>query len=400
MPVEPKPDKIYSVSELNALAESVLVKSIGETWVRGEVSGLKTQSSGHVYFSLKDDKGVLSVALFRGAAMKNTVKLQEGKQIVVFGSVGIYSPSGRYQMVARLVLDEGLGKLQQEFERLKKLLEAEGLFSKERKIAIPRFPGVLAFITSPTGAVWQDFTRILARREWRGRVLLLPCRVQGAEAPLEIVGRLRQADVMEEVELIVVGRGGGSIEDLWAFNDERVVRAIAATQKPVIAAVGHETDFTLCDFAADFRAETPSAAAELIAGHFNDARIRLGELWKHLLNGGLRLIMLLKRHLEGLAARLSGRSPRVIIDRTAQRLDELWERISMSLKTRLTSSRERLATLAAHLHGIDPAGTLRRGYAMVRDDTGRIISRAGQVESNQELTLRWADGEKKARATS
>ena len=397
MSEEKKPDKIYSVSDLNTLSQSVLEKGVGEVWVRGEISGLKTQSSGHVYFSLKDEKSVLSVALFRASAIKTSVRLEEGKQILVFGSVGIYAPSGRYQMVARFVLDEGAGRLQQEFERLKRQLEAEGIFSKEKKIKIPELPGVVAFITSPTGAVWQDFTRILSRRDWRGRVILFPCRVQGQEAPGEIIACLKKADSWPGVELIVVGRGGGSLEDLWAFNDERVVREVAAMERPVISAVGHQTDFTLTDFTADFRAETPSAAAELIAGHFNDARATTEDLARHLIQSVKRLITLFTQRLEGLAARLVGRSPSIVIERIFQRLDELSERLSGSFENRVSSSRERLATLAAHMNGMDPAVSLRRGYAIVSGPDGRLITRAAMAKSGQEVSMRFADGTQRAK---
>lgn len=431
MPEEKNQDKIYSVSELNTLSQSVLEHGVGEVWVRGEVSGLKIQSSGHIYFSLKDEGSVISVALFKGTALKSSVKLSEGKQILVFGEVGIYLPRGSYQMVAKFLFDEGAGRLRQEFEKLKKQLEIEGIFAKERKIQIPRLPQTVAFITSPTGAVWQDFTRILQRRDWRGRVILFPCRVQGAEAPAEIVECLQRADNWAQrspsggsdneteislftwaqenkfttdktpdnintIDLVVIGRGGGSLEDLWAFNDERVVRTVAAMRTPIISAVGHETDFTLCDFAADFRAETPSAAAELIAGQMNEIRTKVKSLSMHLLQFFRRTTMLYSQKIEGLGARLMGRSPRLILDRATQHLDEIDERMRHSVDYRLKQARERLATLNATLNGLDPQITLRRGYAMVRGVDGRLITKASMVKAGQEVELRWADNNKRA----
>ncbi len=392
----PPTDKIYSVSDVNALAEGVLRTHIGEVWVRGEISALKTQASGHVYFSLKDAQGVLNVALFKGAALRVPFKLEEGRQILVFGTLAIYSPTGRYQMVARFVLEEGLGRLQQEFERLKKMLEAQGLFARENKIPLPRLPRAVVFVTSPTGAVWHDFTRILERRDWRGRAILLPCRVQGAEAAADLVAKLRRADELPGVELIVVGRGGGSVEDLWCFNDERVVRAVAALRRPVISAVGHETDFTLCDFAADFRAETPSAAAELIAGFFNDERVRLQNLEALLLRALRVAVRNAFARLEFLEARLASRSPRTLLARALQRLDELSERLARGARLRASSAAERLKTAAARLRGLDPALTLERGYVLVRGEGGALRTRAAAVREGEALELTFADGKRKA----
>jgi exodeoxyribonuclease VII large subunit len=389
-------DKIFSVSELNTLAGSVLQKNVGEVWVRGEVSGLKAQPSGHIYFSLKDAGSVLSVALFKNVALRNSTKLLEGKQILIFGEVDIYLPRGSYQMIARFVLDEGAGKLQQEFERLKRQLEAEGLFSPENKIPLPRLPQSIAFVTSPTGAVWQDFTRILLRQRWGGRVINFPCRVQGAEAPDEIVASLKNADARSDIDLVVVGRGGGSLEDLWAFNDERVVRAVAAMKKPVISAVGHQTDFTLTDFAADFRAETPSAAAELIAGFMNDARAQAEYLSTRLKRAMISRVNFISQVIDGFASRLHSRAPKVLMQRAWQRLDELGSDLRRSIKIRIESEKEVLATLQAKVSGLDPQRTLARGYVMVKRGES-FVTTSQKTKIGEGLELEFYDGKKKIR---
>lgn len=399
MPNPNASDKIYSVSELNRLAADALQSGVGAVWVRGEVTGYKLQPSGHAYFSLKDAQGVIQVAFFKGAAAKSTVRLAEGKQILLFGELDIYSPRGSYQMIAKFVLDEGVGKLQQEFERLKKQLTEEGLFARENKIAIPRLPRVVAFVTSPTGAVWHDFTMTLQNEDWRGRVILFPCRVQGAEAPEEIVDCLVRADKHTDVELIVVGRGGGSLEDLWAFNDERVVRAVAAVKRPVVSAVGHETDFTLTDFAADERAPTPTAAAANIAGLFNGARADVENLSLWLQRTVRNALNLAMRHLRELNARLTGRSPRVVIDRAQQTLDELGERMSRAATSVRQLSHQRLRTAAARLQGLDPVLTMARGYVVVQGANGKLLTSAAAVASGSQVELHFADGKKSAKVT-
>lgn len=389
-------DKIYTVSELNSLAGQTLEKNIGSVWVRGEVTGLKTQPSGHIYFTLKDAGSLINVALFKHHALRLGVKLAEGKQVLIFGQLDIYLPRGSYQLIAQFALEEGAGQLQQEFERLKKQLEAEGLFAASNKVPIPQLPATVAFISSPTGAVWQDFTEILSRRDWRGRVILFPSRVQGAEAPSEIISALQSAERHPDVELIIVARGGGSLEDLWSFNDERVVRAVAALQRPVISAVGHQTDFTLCDFAADLRAETPSAAAELIAGFFNDARATVESLTHRLFRTVGHALTLARQQLQEFSTRLRSRSPRVILTRHTQRIDELSEHLSRLAQHRLRLSSQRLDTLSARLKGLDPALTLQRGYAIVRNGTGHIVKKAKDLHASQEIKLTFADGDKKA----
>jgi exodeoxyribonuclease VII large subunit len=270
-------DRVATVSEFTRRVKGLLESQIPPGWVRGEVSNLRRQSSGHVYFSLKDAGAQLSAVLFRGDAQRQSVELRDGQQVVVFGEISVYEARGNYQLIARVIVDDGVGKLQREFEALKRKLQAEGLFERERKRALPEMPRTVGFITSPTGAAVRDFIQILRRRNWRGRVVVLPAKVQGVGAAEEMVAMLGQAAAMELFDILVIGRGGGSLEDLWAFNEEVLVRAVAASPVPIISAVGHEIDVTLCDFAADVRAETPSAAAELISSRFVACNERLGQ---------------------------------------------------------------------------------------------------------------------------
>jgi exodeoxyribonuclease VII large subunit len=253
-----------SVGELTARLKDLLEGAFPAVWVRGEVSNLRAQSSGHVYFTLKDAQAQLAAVLFRGDAARQRMPLRDGQQIIACGSVSVYGARGQYQLIVREVVEDGLGRLQAEFERLKQRLAAEGLFEPANKVPLPAMPRTIGFITSPTGAAVQDFLRILTRRRWRGRVVVLPAKVQGEGAAAEMAAWLEfvqrgGAAGGPGFDLLVIGRGGGSLEDLWAFNEEPLVRAVATSRIPIISAVGHEIDFTLCDFAADVRAETPRA---------------------------------------------------------------------------------------------------------------------------------------------
>ena len=233
-----------SVSEFTRRVKTLLEEGIRPGWVRGEVSNLRAQASGHVYFSLKDAGAQLSAVLFRGDAARQTVKLRDGQQVVAYGEVSVYEARGQYQLIVRAVIEDGVGRLQQEFERLKQRLAAEGLFAPEKKRPIPAMPATVGFVTSPTGAAVQDFIRILSRRGWRGRLVVLPAKVQGEGAAAEMAAMLGLAQALGIFDLLVIGRGGGSLEDLWAFNEEVLVRAVAGCTVPVISAVGHEIDFT------------------------------------------------------------------------------------------------------------------------------------------------------------
>src|SRR5437867_4026625 len=254
----------YTVSELTLRLKAALEEAFPAVWVEGEISNLRTPGSGHSYFTLKDEGAQLSAVLFRGRGRRVRFDLEDGMQVLVFGGLDVYAARGQYQLVVEMMEPKGLGALQLAFEQLKRKLEAEGLFDEGRKRPLPHFPRTIGIVTSPTGAALRDMLHIIGRRFGGLRVLVAPVRVQGEGAAAEIVDALRNLDEVAGLDVIIVGRGGGSIEDLWAFNDERVVRAIVASKVPVISAVGHETDFTIADFVADLRAPTPSGAAELV----------------------------------------------------------------------------------------------------------------------------------------
>lgn len=410
-----------SVSEFTRRVKQVLEGGVRPGWVRGEVSNVRAQASGHVYFSLKDAGAQLSAVLFRGDALRQTVKLRDGAQVVVFGEVSVYEARGQYQLIVRLVVEDGVGRLQREFEALKQRLAAEGLFAPERKRAIPAMPLTVGFITSPTGAAVQDFCRIVTRRKWCGRVIVLPAKVQGEGAASEMIAMLQLAEQLALFDLLVIGRGGGSIEDLWAFNEEPLVRAVAACGVPVISAVGHEIDFTLCDFAADLRAETPSAAAELITSHFVGCgeRVRQAEeAMSALVEAGVRAAA---ARLDHARSRLRLLSPAAHIEQGYLRLDDFTNRLGAALRDGVQARRHalaegraslmrhspekrvqfeshRLLALWKRLQAASPASVLHRGFAIVRDDAGKPVTRRVDVRLGQRLSAEFADGTMPVRA--
>jgi exodeoxyribonuclease VII large subunit len=335
-------DRVESVSEFTRRVKTLLESGLRPTWVRGEVSNVRAQASGHVYFSLKDAGAQVSAVLFRGDAARQTVKLRDGLQVVVYGEVSVYEARGQYQLIVRAVIEDGVGRLQREFEALKKRLADEGLFEAARKRALPELPATVGFITSPTGAAVQDFLRILMRRGWRGRVVVLPAKVQGEGAAAEMVTMLTLAQELGIFDLLVIGRGGGSLEDLWAFNEEPLVRAVAACTVPVISAVGHEIDFTLCDFAADVRAETPSGAAELISSHFVAAMERAVQAREALRETATAAVERARERLDHARSRLRLLSPTAQVEQGQLRLDDLTNRLGSALRTAVQVKRQRL----------------------------------------------------------
>jgi exodeoxyribonuclease VII large subunit len=404
-----------SVTEFTRRVKAVLEGSIQPCWVRGEVSNMRAQPSGHVYFSLKDAGAQLSAVMFRMQAARQTVKLRDGLQIVAFGEVGVYEARGQYQLIVRSIVADGVGALQLEYEALKRKLSAEGLFAPERKKPIPVMPGVVGFLTSATGAAAQDFMRILIRRGWRGRVVVLPSKVQGEGAADEMVAMLQLAETLGIFDLIVIGRGGGSIEDLWAFNEEALVRAVAACRVPTISAVGHEIDFTLCDFAADRRAETPSAAAELISSEFVSLAERAESARRAVSSALAAAIGRARERVSHGRSRLRLLSPTALVERGYLRLDDMSNRLSSALRSRVQLSRHglsevasrfervspetrvqteshRLLSLYKRLESASPKSVLNRGFVIMRDAKGKPITRRAGVGSGQRVEAEFADG--------
>jgi exodeoxyribonuclease VII large subunit len=416
--------RVESVTDYTRRVKALLEGGVRPGWVRGEVSNLRIQTSGHVYFSLKDAGAQLAAVMFRGDAARQAVKLRDGMQVTAYGEISVYEARGNYQLIVRAVAEDGVGRLQREFEALKARLAAEGLFAKERKRALPRLPRTVGFVTSPTGAAVQDFLRILSRRGWRGRVVVLPAKVQGEGAAAEVAAMIAAANDPAvcgvEFDLLVAGRGGGSLEDLWAFNEEVLVRAVAGSRVPVISAVGHEIDFTLCDFAADVRAETPSAAAELISSGWVAESERLARLEKTLRVETEAALESARERVDGLAARLKLLSPAAQVERNWQRLDDLQARLATlaagtvlrrrhglalaagrfaaaSPARRVERESQRLLGLWKRLQAASPASVLNRGFAIVRDEDGRAITRAAELRSGQRIGLELGDGRGAAR---
>jgi exodeoxyribonuclease VII large subunit len=404
-----------TVTEFTRRVKAVLEGGIDPCWVRGEISNLRVQPSGHVYFSLKDAGAQLSAVMFRTQAVRQSVKVRDGLQVVAYGEVGVYEPRGQYQLVVKTLVDDGVGALQREFEALKRKLAGEGLFEAARKKPIPSMPGTIGFVTSPSGAAVQDFMRILIRRGWRGRVIVLPSKVQGEGAAAEMAEMLRLAAELGIFDLIVIGRGGGSIEDLWAFNEEPLVRAVASCPVPTICAVGHEIDFTLCDFAADLRAETPSAAAELISSAFVRFAERTGSAAQALAAALSEAVERARERVAHGRSRLRLLSPSALVERGYLRLDDMTARLGSALRssvqlrrhalagaaarldrsspeTRVQIGSHRLLSLYKRLQGASPVSVLNRGFAIVRDDRGRPVTRRAGVGSGQRLEAEFADG--------
>jgi len=412
--------RIQTVTEFTRRVKEVLKGGVPPGWVSGEVSNLRAQASGHVYFSLKDAGAQLACVLFRGDAGRQGVKLRDGLQVLAYGEVDVYEARGQYQFITRALIEYGAGRLQQELEQLKQRLAAEGLFAAENKQPLPLLPRTIGFITSPTGAAVQDFIRILQRRGWTGRLVVLPAKVQGEGAAAELAAMLHTAEALGIFDLLVIGRGGGSIEDLWAFNEEPLVRAVAACRVPILSAVGHEIDYTLCDFAADVRAETPSGAAELISSNYVAATERVAQAAESLAQLLDAAVEQGRERLDHARSRLRLLSPAAAIEQNHLRLDDLRNRLGSALRTTVQLRRESLGTARARLAATSPArrveqesqrllalwkrlesaspqSVLKRGYAIVRDEQGRPVSRARGVKAGQPLVNEFHDGKLRVR---
>lgn len=417
------PDPCLSVTELTRAIKALLEGAYPVARVRGEISNLKVQSSGHAYFSLKDAGASISCVCFRGDMARLSMRLRDGMQIVGTGRLTVYEPRGNYQIIFRTLEEDGMGRLQRQFEELKKRLDAEGLFDRDRKRALPRLAQTIGFVTSETGAALQDFISILRRRDWRGRLIVIPVRVQGTEAAPEIVRGIEIANRMAICDLLVIGRGGGSLEDLWPFNEESVARAVAASSIPIISAVGHEIDFTLSDFAADFRAETPSAAAEWITSA-RQTYVDKAESLHGRFEMAVGRQFERKRHFMAMAgAHLRAQHPRNRLQQAALRLDDLQNQLHQALTGAIKDRKQRLqlaqgrfkllrpeiqiVQLRRHLHQIglrlansSHQSTLRRGYAILRSPAGAVISDTEQVPDGEDFTVELRDGSLKARRSA
>lgn len=389
------PDKPYSITEITGLVKTLLEgeSELQDVWVAGEVSNLTRHGSGHVYFSLKDENSQLRAVMFRGNAQHGAAEMEEGMLVQALGSVGVYEKRGECQLYVRRVRPAGLGALHAQFEKLKKKLGEEGLFDPERKKPLPEFPWKIAVCTSPTGAAVRDVLNVVGRRFPAVEVAVVPAVVQGDEAPESIAGSLEAADALPGVSVILLVRGGGSLEDLWGFNDERVARAIARCGAPVVSGVGHETDFTIADFVADLRAPTPSAAAEVAVPSMEEVLERVGGARASLGRAARGRLELMGARVDAMSARVA---PPRILDRVRQLRQQLDERVAgagLRIGHRVEASAQEVAKLAGRLEALDPRGVLGRGYALCYDSaTGRLVRSVGDVKPAQRLRTVVADG--------
>ena len=384
----------YTVSKLTFHLRKLLEEDevLQDVWVQGEISNLSRPASGHVYFTLKDANASLKCVMWKTSAARLNLPLRDGMAVEVHGKIGVYEPQGQYQLYADQIRAVGEGALYQEFMRLKAMLEAEGLFDPDRKKNIPELPRKIGIVTSATGAALRDMLNTLRRRLPLVEVILAPAPVQGTEAPPALVKAINTLDD-QQLDVIIVARGGGSIEDLWAFNDERVVRAVADAMTPIICGVGHETDFTLCDFAADLRAPTPTAAAELATQiTLLDLQAEVQTYKARLASATLSLLAEQKAVLSSLTAQLRYLSPTRLIQSERQRVDELSRRAFMSIAYRVNLQKNHLAGTQKRLEALSPLAVLARGYAVVtRKADGGVVSRVAQA--SDVMKVRVSDGE-------
>ncbi len=434
----PASEEVLDVTALTRLIKRQLEGSFNQIWVRGEISNLRRQSSGHLYFSLKDAGSQIPCAFFARDAARQSFQLEDGMEVLLLGNISVYEPHGRYQLIAKIAIRSGEGRLQLEYERLKRKLAAEGLFDAGRKQSLPALPRRIAVITSPSGAAVRDFLRILQRRGYRGEIMIFPARVQGKGAADEVAAMLAHANASTGFDLIVLTRGGGSIEDLWAFNEETLARAVAASPLPVISAIGHEIDHVLTDYAADLRAETPSGAAELISSLFLNACERAEKAEIQMQDRLATAITQLEQRITQLHARLQVIAPARQVELLSMRIDDIENRLLRAVTTRqgkyqrevdalsgrllqhhprrqLELAQQMIATNIVRLkratqHNLQARSetllyfnkrlknsslqaTLDRGYAILQADDGRILSDKKSAESEKSIRARLRDGE-------
>ena len=434
----PPERRVWTVRDLVASVRTQVEREYSDTWVQGEISNLRAQNSGHLYFTLKDENSQISVVMFRSSARLLRFKPGDGMQVVVRGRVTIYEDRGQLQIIAEYVEPKGAGALQIAFEQLKAKLEAEGLFAASRKKTVPALPGRIGIVTSPQAAALRDILQILQRRHHTVNVLIYPAQVQGESAAREVAAGVRYFNRSRNVEVIVVARGGGSAEDLAAFNDEGLARVIAGSELPVISAVGHETDFTIADFAADLRAATPSAAAEMVIRSRQEVESQVARLERELEKGMRYRLMMGRQRLTELAQHGAFGRMMNLIQRRQQRVDDLMNRLTHAQRDRFEAQRRRFETLAAavrhydlrlvlagiarelnakvgamgaaarnlllqrrarlerlasQIEALSPVAILDRGYALVFDVSGKLVKDAAQVKVGEDIRARVARGE-------
>nr|WP_308758308.1 exodeoxyribonuclease VII large subunit [uncultured Anaerotignum sp.] len=389
--IEPK---IFTVGQINRYIRNLLENDfiLSSLLVKGEISNFKAHSSGHLYFTLKDASGALSCVMFRQDAAGLPFEPENGMQVVVYGHVSLYEKTGQYQLYAEFLEPLGIGALQVAFEQLKEKLAAEGLFDGDFKREIPKNPSCIAVITSPTGAAVRDILQIVKRRDPNVKVAIFPTLVQGEQAAVDIVHSLKLVNEWGKADVIILGRGGGSMEDLWCFNDENVARAVFASEIPVISAVGHETDFTITDFVADMRAPTPSAAAELATMPLSERREAFHRLELRLERDVSALLTSCRRRLDLLKSRPVMERPLERIYRTMMDVEETQQRLDKEMTNRLMQRAERWQYLTNRLEAASPLAVMSRGYVMAVTSSGKLLTSVKQAEVGDRVTLHLQDG--------
>lgn len=393
-PEIPFPSKVLSVTDLTFHMKGILEKDtlLSSVWVQGEISNLVKAASGHCYFTLKDDKAVIKAALWAGNRRRIKTDFKNGDFVMLFGSISVYPPRGEYQIVVTDLKQAGIGALYEAYEKLKKKLQAEGLFDPERKLPLPFIPQGVGIVTSSTGAVVKDIFRVIRRRFVNTSLYLVPAKVQGTGAAAEIVAGIKRLNRDPRVDVIIVARGGGSLEDLWAFNEEIVARAISASVKPVVSAVGHETDTTIADLVADKRAATPSVAGELVVPVKSELVQNVGRQLSRLTNSMKMIIALARQRYNKSAACRFLRRPSLIVAERRVRVMNLSRELDSEFKSFVAQARHYYAVQVAKLTGLNPTFLLKRGYIMATDEVGEVKTSISSLRLKQKLNLQFSDG--------
>ncbi len=383
--------KVLTVSEITRRIKQTLETGFSSVSVEGEISNFKFHSSGHMYFALKDSSATISAVVWRSKVQSLSFQPEDGMKVIANGRISVYEVRGSYQLDITSMRLAGVGELQLAFERLKKQLAAEGLFDEERKKPLPEFPERIGIVTSPTGAALHDIVHVLRRRFPAVEVIFYPVRVQGMGAASEIAEAIRDFNKFGGIDVLIVGRGGGSLEDLWAFNEETVARAISQSKIPIISAVGHETDFTIADFVADLRAPTPSAAAELAVRDRFALLDIVRNNWYHIHENVGSIIEYRKEQIRNLLKSYSFNKPLDLLRQYSQRVDELERTMTAAMAHKLSMMQAESGSLRNQLHALDPNAVLRRGYAIVRKDN-LVVSSQKKLRTNDEIVISFHDG--------
>ena len=385
---------VLSVTQLNTYVKSLIDGDIrmNALFIRGEISNFKRHTSGHLYLTLKDENSRLSAVMFRSNAVRMRFLPQDGMRVIARGRISVYDRDGKYQLYIEEMHPDGIGDLSAAYEQLKERLKSEGLIDREHKKPLPPYPERVGVITSPTGAAVHDIMTVLARRFPAADIVFCPVQVQGDEAAGEICGALERMNAMQAADVLILGRGGGSMEDLWAFNEEPVARAVFCSQIPVISAVGHETDFTICDFVADVRAATPSAAAELAVPDVHEVAARLALLRAAMTAGLSSVLEQGKRRLSAVRERPCFQNPLRLVETGRQRLDEEEGLLAAKMAERMEEKRRSLASRATELELLSPLKVLARGYSIAETLDGRVLSSMKGISPGDPIILRMSDG--------